>query len=135
MGIFGSIKNKILGKGEELGDIRSHVLGEELPEREYPGIREEEEERLGPKEVPELPEAIPRGGFGESRYGEPGFGREPITMEEREPMAIEREPESKSYEIMDRLNIIEAQLSAIRSQTETINERLKNLEMKIGRRY
>jgi len=136
MGIFGGIKNRILGKREELGDIRSHVLGEERLE---PGFGREpplEEDRFaGPKEVPELPEAVPRGGFGESRYGEPGFGREPITMEEREPMAIEREPESKSYEIMDRLNIIEAQLSAIRSQTETINERLKNLEMKIGRRY
>jgi chaperonin cofactor prefoldin len=28
--------------------------------------------------------------------------------------------------------MIESQLSAIRSQTETINERLKNLEMKLG---
>jgi hypothetical protein len=134
MGLIGGLKNRLLGRREELGDIRSHVLGEEPFEREYPGTRPEEDEGFGPREVPELPEASPRG-FGE-RYGE-RFGREPIAMEEREPIAMEREPQSSgSYELMDRLKMIEAQLSAIRSQTETINERLKNLEMKLtGRRY
>ena len=137
MGLIGGLKNRILGRRDDLGDIRSHVLGEEPFEREYPGRGSAmEDEGFGPKEVPELPEAVPRGGFGEPRYGE-RFGREPIAMEEREPIAMEREPsDSGKYELMDRLNIIEAQLSAIRSQTETINERLKNLEMKLtGRRY
>ena len=47
-----------------------------------------------------------------------------------------KDESSRNYDILDRLNIIEAQLSAIRSQTETINERLKNMEMKLGpRRY
>jgi chaperonin cofactor prefoldin len=38
---------------------------------------------------------------------------------------------------MDRLNLIESQLAAIRSMTETINERLKNMESRLGlqRRY
>jgi hypothetical protein len=137
MGIFGALRNKLLGRREELGDIRSHVLGEsEYPER-APAM--EEDESFGPREVPGLPELPEPPGrrFGEPRpgpYEESGFeeslpGREPIAMAGRETS------ESKDYEIMERLNIIEAQLSAIRSQTETINERLKNMEMRTGRRY
>jgi hypothetical protein len=98
-----------------------------------------EETRPGPVGVPEFPEPLPR----QDRYSSPGleprfeprFG-EPVSMEspvEKEPISMERTDDK--YEIMDRLNIIEAQLTAIRSQTETINERLKNMEMRIGRRY
>jgi chaperonin cofactor prefoldin len=38
---------------------------------------------------------------------------------------------------MDRLNLIESQIAAVRSMTETINERLKNMESKLvmQRRY
>jgi len=39
------------------------------------------------------------------------------------------------YELFDRISVIEAQLTAIRSQTETINERLKMLDIKLTRRY
>jgi hypothetical protein len=128
MGIFGALKNRILGRREELGDIRSHVLGESEYSERAPAM--EEDESFGPREVPELPELPEPPGkrFG-GRFEETSFGREPISTEEREPS------ESKDYEIMDRLNIIEAQLTAIRSQTETINERLKNMEMRMGRRY
>ena len=134
MGIFDSLKNRVLGKREELGDIRSHVLGEDTFERgPYPERPPIEERDLGSAEVPELPEAVPgRGPLEPRSYGEPRFGGEPFG---REP-TIEREPpRSGDYEIKDRLNIIEAQLTAIRSQTETINERLKNLEMRLGGRY
>ncbi len=140
MGIFSAIKNRFLGRKEELGDIRSHVLSEnEYPERGYP---EREEGRM--QEVPDLPELPepPRRRFGEqpepprfaepglsSRLEEPSFGREPLSMDEPTPGG------EGNYELRDRLNIIEAQLSAIRSQTETINERLKNMEMRMGRRY
>jgi hypothetical protein len=43
---------------------------------------------------------------------------------------------SRDYDVLDRLNLIESQVAAIRSMTETINERLKNLDAKFGsRRY
>ncbi|MFH1631048.1 MAG: hypothetical protein ABIA21_02440, partial [Candidatus Aenigmatarchaeota archaeon] len=35
------------------------------------------------------------------------------------------------FDILQRLDMIEATLSAIRAQTETINERLKTMDMKI----
>jgi len=125
MSIFGSILNKVLRKSDdigEIGDIRSHVIGE----NENPYADE------GPPmptrtDVPELPE-VPR--FREPVSFEPtmpdrDFSRD--TMPERDT--------NRDYDIADKLDMIEAQLSAIRSQTETINERLKNLEMRIGRRY
>ena len=139
MGIIGSLKNKFLGRRDELGDIRSHVLGEESYDRDYPEPRMDRDypeprmdidDRVGPREIPEMPEPFPRDDVGRFSSPEERFGREPIALEESAARS-----ENKNYEIMDRLNIIEAQLTAIRSQTETINERLKNLEMKLGRRY
>jgi hypothetical protein len=38
------------------------------------------------------------------------------------------------FDILQRLDMIEATLSAIRAQTETINERLKTIDMKISQR-
>lgn len=55
------------------------------------------------------------------------------------PSSFEEKPEppARNYELMDKLAIIESQLAAVRSMTETINERLKNLETRLGlqRRY
>jgi len=45
----------------------------------------------------------------------------------------ENEPTDK-FDILQRLDMIEATLSAIRAQTETINERLKTLDMKMSQR-
>ena len=112
MGLLSGIKDRILRRNEpELEDFRSHVLGQtyEPPEPEPP-------KKLYEREQP--------------------AGMEPFGFEEPSPATPVTAEVSKNYEIMDRLNIIEAQLSAIRSQTETINERLKNLEMRLqGRRY
>src|SRR3990172_11511378 len=46
------------------------------------------------------------------------------------PSSFEKPPEftARNYELIDRLSVMESQISAIRSMTETINERLKNLE-------
>lgn len=115
MGIFGGIKNRILRRNEEeLEDFRSHILGQ-TQNYEPPVSEPEPPKKLFEREPPSDVEPF---GF------EKGFEK-PDTLEV-----------SKNYEIMDKLNIIEAQLSAIRSQTETINERLKNLELRLqGRRY
>lgn len=111
MSILGSIKDKILRRNEpELEDYRSHILSQPMPEPEPPKKLFEREPPVGDVQP-----------FG---FEERGFEK-PDTLEV-----------SKNYEMMDKLNMIEAQLSAIRSQTETINERLKNLEMRLqGRRY
>ena len=125
MSIFGGIKNRIFGKQDDfsdIGDIRSHVIGENSSEPygddETPPFRSQQ------YSVPELPDVT--GGRGPS-----GFDM---------PETTKSEPSggsdiSRDYELLDRLKIMEAQLSAIRSQTETINERLKNIEMRLVRRY
>ncbi len=126
MSIFGSIVNKVLRRSDdigEIGDIRSHVIGGN--ENPY---ADEVPPMLTRTDVPELPEV--------SRFGREPVGFEP-TMPDRD-FSRDTMPErdvSRDYDIADKLDMIEAQLSAIRSQTETINERLKNLEMRIGRRY
>ncbi|MBI4018611.1 MAG: hypothetical protein HY368_03305 [Candidatus Aenigmarchaeota archaeon] len=127
MGIFSAIKKR-LGRGDDYGDeVKSAVLDEPFPplpsmERTAPKY----DERFG---SPAYEEKFPR---------EPEF---PVPKEEQ-PLTLQRpgldEPSAnfkKEYDIMDRLNLIEAQLSAIRSQTETINERLKNMEARLVRRY
>lgn len=124
--MFERLKNVILRRKEpEFEDIRSHVLGEYPPP---PAFEPERERRFEPR-------------FGErfERF-EPGFEPRGLEIPEirREPLAIEpRFPEriEERTDILERLNLIEAQLGAIRSQTETINERLKNLEMRLTRRY
>ncbi len=108
---------------DDLEDIRSNVLGDF---RGLPPPSEPDFPRPRQIEVPAFEEPFRR----EERFGEPpGFSS--IDMRERFP---ERE-QSRNYDILDRLNLIESQLAAIRSQTETINERLKNLEAKLTRRY
>ena len=117
MGIFGGIRNKFLGrKNEDIGDIRSHVIGESFPEEAPMAPMPPEGEAPG---MPDFPDK---------------FEREPIAFE----TSLDKEPAAEKggdYEMMERLSLMEAQLSAIRSQTETINERLKNIEMRLGRRY
>lgn len=133
MGIFGRIKSRISHRDEDLGDLRSHVLGENP---------------YGPPEsFAPRPEPMEQEFARDFRRPEPlpPPGREPLTLEPaayEEPFPtrenISFEPtrtESDSYEILDRLKFIESQLAAIRSQTELINERLKNLEVRLGRRY
>lgn len=136
MGILGTIKNKVFGRGEEdYSDIKSNVLGEppelisqgppppDMSGREFgprPSGMETRRENIGEPTPP---------------MGPPGM-EEPFIEPEKRPIFMEeQEKERSDYEIVDRLNLIEAQLSAIRSQTETINERLKNIETRLPRRY
>lgn len=122
MSIFGRIKGAFHKKEEgDLDSIRSHVLGEK------PSFLEREEPKFNEPKFNEA-EFKPFDAREPIEFGRPSFGLE------REPFQAER-PERKDYDILERLNVIEAQLSAIRSQTETINERLKNMEMRLPRRY
>lgn len=134
MGIFGRIKDRMMGRRESYEDIRSYVVG-----------------AANSQEQPLQPAIAGRPNrFGARTAGGAEEELQPIkSYEEREPMGFDelsepsftskqplRTEEPKGYDILDRLNIIEAQLSAIRSQTETINERLKNMEVRLtGRRY
>ncbi len=117
--MFGWLKKHHKGDYE---DIRSSVLSEPMePEPDFP------RERPPPNlDDPFRKVEEPLGG--PPRFEEPpGFG----SIDTRAP---ERNVDDK-YDIMDRLQLIESQLSAIRSQTETINERLKNIERSLPRRY
>jgi len=133
--MFGWLTKK-LHKKEDYDDIRSQVLGEPFPAAEP--FRPE------PFREPPRAESVPAPEFEpkfEARYGE----ITPKTQSVFEPFSpsIDQPPlertagPSRDYEIMDRLNLIESQLAAIRSMSETINERLKNMESRLGlqRRY
>lgn len=122
MSILGGIKDRLLRRNEaEIDDLRSHILGQaqQMPDPEPPKKLYEREPSV--EDVKPFDFENERGFEGR---GSLGIGVERDTVEV-----------SKNYEIMDKLNMIDAQLSAIRSQTETINERLKNLELRLqGRR-
>ncbi len=153
MGIFdaiGAVRDRILRRdapATDLSDIRSHVVGEPYNDP-YANGPQAGTEPPG-MEQPGPPPAIRfRNETAGVQRGGDRFGfreEEPLRMDDefgpppgpgREPMGMNEQPASADYEIRDRLSMIEAQLSAIRSQTETINERLKNMEMRMGaRRY
>lgn len=121
-------------RDSDFGDIRSHVLNERF---------REPFDELPPAPAP--PPAPPRyEGYDDfTQKTRDVFAPYPVQQPPPPPPGFEplaREPAlekvSRDYDIMDRLNIIESQLSAIRSQTELINERLKNMESRlVQRRY
>ena len=131
MGIISALKNKILRREPvDVSSMRSSVLGD----RGFVRDNIEPEPEVKPRSV-DL-----------ERYEPPAslkpttFTREPIDirdMEYEEGFENTAEPSrkySEKYDILDRLDFIENQLSAIKSQTETINERLKNIDMKLSQR-
>ena len=124
--MMGWLKNKMHKRGyDDLEDIRSNVMGNDFlrsPEPDFPRTPAPERGRV---EVPSFDEPF-------RRDEPPGFSSIDTRFPDQ-PMGDRRG--SDNYDILDRLNLIESQLSAIRSQTETINERLKNLETKLTRRY
>ncbi len=142
MSIFSGIKNRILkrrdGGDDDYGDIRSSVLNERpAPEGynqyEAPAAEPPEPQFLRPKRFEDQQPQY------DDKYRTPSQKRyEELTFDQPQSsgqMGQTVQQQEAKYDIMDRLNIIEAQLSAIRSQTETINERLKNIEMRLPRRY
>jgi hypothetical protein len=119
-------------KREDFEDIRSTVLSEKMNEPDFP--REEFGDPMKPMLSDRPPQEPPRvrGRFEEP---EPRFEEPPgFSSIDTRPALREREAE-RNYDLMDRLNLMENQLSAIRSMTETINERLKNMERQLPRRY
>ncbi len=115
-------------KDDDIEDIRSNVLGSSMDEPDFPRRErfdadlEDPLKKLGDKRFENFEEP-------------PGFNTIDTRTQERNPRSYDNK--SENYDIMDRLNLIESQLAAIRSQTETINERLKNMESRLGlqRRY
>jgi hypothetical protein len=128
MSLLGKLKNKAIGKKDDLDydEVRSHILGDsDLPPPMKDDYAPMENVRPGKREQEEFPYAKRREPIGiEPLQSDMDFSREPISMRA-----------SDNYEVLDRLKFIENQLAAIRSQTETINERLKNMEMRLGRRF
>lgn len=133
MGILDSIKNRMHKKSDDLDDLRSGVLNEPdtfNAETFRQPLRPEQfsDERF--RQEPLRPEPMDQ-----RRYND-YFPQRDTSMETMslEPTRASTESRSdNSYEVLDRLRFIENQLAAIRSQTELINERLKNLEVRIGR--
>ena len=142
MGIFASIKNKILRRREggefDYQDMRSTVINEPPrpegqepyePPTEMPMTAEPPEPRfLRSQQAQQEPPV-------DERFRTPEQRRyEELTVDQPSMQQMASQPAGERYDVMDKLNVIEAQLSAIRSQTETINERLKNLELRLPRR-
>ena len=137
------LKSKILGRKQhklDFGDVRSHVINE----RPFP-----EPQTIANKFSMSKPPSPPPGRFQENDFPDPFQSRsfdepaQPAPVTEYPSRYVEKprldygmDRDQSKYELLDRLSIIESQLSAIRSQTETINERLKNLETRlVPRRY
>jgi hypothetical protein len=132
------LTNFILGRKKhdyDYSDIKGHVLGKPFsPEPQTIG------EKFGLDKMQEFP-AAPYEPNKQIRGPAPVVSRENYSFDE--PSRIEsghdfdRQPaQRRDMDIIDRMSIIESQLQAIRSQTETINERLKNIDAKLGaRRY
>src|SRR3989344_3245433 len=124
--MFGFLKKK---KDDDFGDIRSNVVGPDFDEPDFPPRRMDSPPR-GPPPGFEDPLAPPNRFDDRQRFEEPpGFTSIDVRQEQRAPRG--------DYDVQDRLNLIESQLAAIRSMIETINERLKNMESRMGyqRRY
>ncbi|MBI4170561.1 MAG: hypothetical protein HY514_02620 [Candidatus Aenigmarchaeota archaeon] len=133
------LKEKVFGRKKhdiDYSDVRSHVVGERAFEPQTIGEKFGFEKPDFPQD-PYVPESFQPQPFTPQQFSSPPqhkFGSRPdprmdFGMEEQQPRA-------RDYDILDRLNLIESQLSAIRSQTETINERLKNMETRLsGRRF
>lgn len=121
MGLFDKLFRR---KREEISEIKSHVLGNVPEDFEPPPFEPGVREPPSPTDIkPPLDNEL-------IDVEKPGRELKPLTLEQEESIK-----ESDMLEILDRLKFIESQLSAIKSQTETINERLKNLTMNIERRY
>jgi len=145
MGIMSALKNKILRREPVDTDyMRTSVLGDRNFNR--PDFsRPEPTDFSKPKSI-DLERFEPPASL---KPQSASFTREPIDMRdmEYEEPGFENMAEpphgskpvygasgSDKYDVIDRLNFIENQLSAIKSQTETINERLKNIDMKLSQR-
>jgi len=125
MGILGSLKGKLHKKNDDLDELRSGVLDE--PFRPEPMSTFN-------REQPRSDPFVQRSGFDD--YPQRDASTDTMVLEPptRESVSFEPQRGSEgSYEVLDRLRFIENQLSAIKSQTELINERLKNIEVKLGR--
>jgi|SRR3989344_2930118 len=146
MSIFSSIKGRFRKSGDEdFSDLRSSVLDQPPPipsrnmEPPPPKFSRSVQDDFGPRNS-RFEDPVSRfndsPGFGDTQSPPPFPSRE-SRFDPRLGEPVEPFPERKegNYEVIDRLNFIENQLAAIKSQTETINERLKNLELKLGRRY
>ena len=141
--IIGSLKDKVFGKRKHeaaYSDVRAQVIGDRFQQPEPPTIGEKFGFDRG-NEFPRDPYAPEP--YSQSPQQEPFFPRQQAAFGQRpEPRDFSfeqpqpRMEPKQDYDILDRLNLIESQLAAIRSQTETINERLKNMETRMtGRRY
>ena len=122
--MFGNLKSKLRRREDnDFEDIRSNVVGDfrGLPPEPQPDF---------PRNAPTWDDPVnqPYGKFDEP----PGFSSIDVRQDQR---FVAQPAQNDRYDILDRLNLIESQLSAIRSMTETINERLKNMERSAGRRY
>ncbi len=118
--MFGFLKKKRKEEMDDFFDIKNTITGRQ-PERDTIDAGRAFTEQKQDEWVPSFP------GRKDLEFEDVGQG--PYEKGFRGP--------SKDYDVLQRLDVIESQLQAIRSQTETINERLKNLEFKLtgGRRY
>ena len=148
--VLGKLRSRLVGRSEpgppSEAAIRAHVLGE-----------------LHPPGAPPFPPSPAAAAMPRGRYGAEFEGEKPVPVAELEalrppefdefprteaplvkPFEFERRASERvsergldergMYELMDRLAVIEAQLATIRAQTETLNERMKTIEMYVRSR-
>ena len=123
--MFDFLKRK--RRDDDFENIRSNVLSRDVNEPDFPRFDK-------PEDINDPLTPVSDRRFPDKFDDEPKFGQPP-GFSSIDTRGEDKYKEERNYDIIDRLNLIESQLSAIRSQTETINERLKNIERQLPRRY
>ncbi len=137
--MFEWLKERLhIGRGLELEELRSHVskpsfepISHEVKERFNPTKpieRYEERYNVEPFEIPK-PKPIP-----EPRREDVNPTFETFPNEELPSIQPAREERSLG-KIEDEIKFIKEQLSAIKAIVETINEKVKNIQRDVERRY
>jgi hypothetical protein len=121
MSIIDGLKKRVIGSRESPpteDELKSAILG---PYPQYPNTPAQQGY---PKPVPgmEIPEVV--------QQEEPSAFSPLLPSQAVGPNRVEK---GGLYEIMDRLSVIETQMATVRAQTETINERLKTMELLLRR--
>ncbi|MBI4895457.1 MAG: hypothetical protein HY831_03105 [Candidatus Aenigmarchaeota archaeon] len=141
MSLLTKLRNKVVGRRQEVQEadfetVRSAILGEQAPPVNTQPIEPSWKQRYPQNSVPKEFEQPSLDMPNEPEIRQPYS--QSFSREVNQPQQIDdrhKWDKRDMYELFDRLGIIEAQLAAIRSQSETINERLKMLDIKLTRRY
>jgi len=133
--VFGWLRNRLHGRDEEYDEIKEHILSEPTLDGPGPMFARPLENKPyeNPEPFAERPSMTPPPRREEFRTPPEPIGlRDEFSPSEREPIGLPRAGRVEIDRLEDTLMFIKEQLTAIKAQNETINEKLKNIERTLG---